>query len=95
LDVAAALRENAHAIFEANAKDPANAKRRHLELRYTGPCSTIQNCGVVDGPNKSPQGIPVCVVEETELDEGLILKKVQARSAFWRDLRVASMRDRR
>lgn len=80
-DIAAALRQNAGSIFEANKKDLAEAnaagiaeplyKRLVLnEAKLRDVVAGIQQIAEM----KDPVGR---VVEETELDDGLILKKVQ------------------
>jgi glutamate-5-semialdehyde dehydrogenase len=79
-DVAAALQQNAKTVFEANQKDLAEAKGAIAEPLYK---RLILNDAklrdVVDGVKQianmpDPLGR---VLEETELDEGLILRKVQ------------------
>src|SRR6266850_1487641 len=79
-DVAAALQQHAKAIFEANQKDLAEAKGKIPEPLYK---RLILNDAklrdVVDGVKQianmpDPLGR---VLEETELDEGLVLRKVQ------------------
>ncbi|PYS55994.1 MAG: glutamate-5-semialdehyde dehydrogenase [Acidobacteria bacterium] len=79
-DAAAAIRENAKAIFAANEKDLAEAKGSLAEPLYK---RLILNDSklrdVVDGMTQiakmdDPLGR---VLEETELDEGLILQKVR------------------
>ena len=79
-DVAAALQQHAKAIFEANQKDLAEAKGKIPEPLYK---RLILNDAklrdVVDGVKqiaKMPDPLGH-VLEETELDEGLVLRKVQ------------------
>jgi glutamate-5-semialdehyde dehydrogenase len=80
-DIAAALRQNAGSIFEANKKDLAEAKAAGIaeplykrlvlnEAKLRDVVAGIQQIAEM----KDPVGR---VVEETELDDGLILKKVQ------------------
>src|SRR5215510_669085 len=80
-DIAAALRENATSIFEANQKDLAEAKAagiaaplyKRLVLDETKLRDVI--AGIEQLANmEDPVGR---VAEETELDEGLLLRKVQ------------------
>jgi len=79
-EVAAAIRENASSIFEANAKDLAEAKGKIAEpLHRRLVLNEPKLRDVVDGIEQiarmeDPVGR---VLEETELDEGLILRKVQ------------------
>src|SRR5438876_1020112 len=81
-EVAAALRYNAPAIFEANEKDLAEAKAAGIaeplykrlilnEPKLRDVVSGIEQIAAMEDPVGR-------VVEETELDEGLVLKKVQA-----------------
>src|SRR5215813_10143996 len=80
-DIAAALRENASSIFEANKKDLAEAKAAGIaeplykrlvlnESKLRDVISGIEQIAAMDDPVGR-------VVEETELDEKLILRKVQ------------------
>ncbi len=79
-EIAAALRENASAIFEANAKDLAAAKGKIAEplcKRLTLNDAKLRD--VVAGIEQivemeDPVGR---VLDETELDESLILRKIQ------------------
>lgn len=79
-EVAAALRQNASAIFEANQNDLAEAKGSITEPLYK---RLILNesklCDVVDGIEQiAKMEDPVGrILEETELDTGLVLRKVQ------------------
>jgi glutamate-5-semialdehyde dehydrogenase len=81
-EVAAALRVSAPAIFAANEKDLAEAKAAGIaeplykrlvlnEPKLRDVVSGIEQIAAMEDPVGR-------VVEETELDEGLILKKVQA-----------------
>src|SRR5207248_8513309 len=81
-EVAAELRHNAPAIFEANEKDLAEAKAAGIaeplykrlilnEPKLRDVVNGIEQIAAMEDPVGR-------VVEETELDEGLILKKVQA-----------------
>src|SRR5215468_7195788 len=80
-DIAAELRENAPSIFEANKKDLAEAKAAGIaeplykrlvlnEPKLRDVISGIEQIAAMEDPVG-------CVVEETELDEKLVLKKVQ------------------
>src|SRR2546426_3985842 len=79
-EVAAALRQNASSIFAANARDLAEAKANIAEPLYKRLAlnesklreviSGIEQIAEMDDPVGR-------VLEETELDEGLILRKVQ------------------
>src|SRR5947209_279284 len=78
--VAAALRVNASSIFEANAKDLAEAKGKIAEPLYKRLVLNEPKLrDVVDGIEQIAQmDDPIGrLLEETELDEGLILRKVQ------------------
>ena len=80
-DIAVALRQSAPHIYEANARDLAEAKGKIAEPLYkrlilTEPklrdvITGIEQIAAMEDPIGR-------VMEETELDEGLILKKVQA-----------------
>src|SRR5437870_7548818 len=79
-EVAAALRQNASSIFEANAKDLAEAKGKIADPLYKRLVLNEPKLrDVVDGIEQiAEMEDPVGrVLEETELDEGLILRKVQ------------------
>src|SRR5207244_13311451 len=79
-EVAAARRGNAAALFEANAKDLAEAKGEIAEPLYRRLVLNEPKLrDVVDGIEQiAEMEDPVGrVLEETELDEGLILRKVQ------------------
>src|SRR5262245_24225565 len=80
-DIAPALRENASSIFEANKKDLAEAKAGDIaeplykrlvlnEPKLRDVIAGIEQIAAME----DPVGL---VVEETELDEKLVLKKVQ------------------
>jgi len=80
-DVAAALRENAPSIFEANQKDLAEAKAAGIaeplykrlvlnESKLRDVITGIEQISAMEDPVGR-------VVQETQLDEELILKKVQ------------------
>src|SRR5215470_12763015 len=80
-DIAAELRENAASIFEANQKDLAEAKASGTaeplykrlvlnEPKLRDVITGIEQIAAMDDPVGR-------VVEETELDEKLVLKKVQ------------------
>src|SRR6059036_2229935 len=79
-EVAGALRRNASSIFAANARDLAEAKSEIAEPLYKRLAfnesklreviSGIEQIAAMDDPVGR-------VLEETELDEGLILRKVQ------------------
>jgi glutamate-5-semialdehyde dehydrogenase len=79
-DIAAALREHAGTVFEANKKDLAEAKAAGIaeplykrlvlnESKLRDVISGIQQIAAMEDPVGR-------VVEETELDEGLVLRKV-------------------
>jgi glutamate-5-semialdehyde dehydrogenase len=81
-DIAAALRDNASSIFEANKKDLAEAKAAGIaeplykrlvlnESKLRDVIAGIEQIAAMDDPVGR-------VVEETELDEKLVLKKVQS-----------------
>jgi len=81
-EAAAALRQNAAAIYEANEKDLAAAKAAGIaeplykrlvlnEPKLRDVVNGIEQIAAMEDPVGR-------VIEETELDEGLILKKVQA-----------------
>ena len=80
-DIAAALRRNAASIFEANEKDLTEAKAAGIapplikrllmnEPKLRDVVAGIEQIAAMEDPVGR-------VVQETELDEGLILKKVQ------------------
>jgi glutamate-5-semialdehyde dehydrogenase len=80
-DVVAALRENASSVFDANKKDLAEAKGAGIaeplykrlilnEPKLRDVISGIEHIAAMEDPVGR-------IVAETELDEGLILKKVQ------------------
>jgi len=80
-DIATALRENAASIFEANQKDLAEAKAAGIaeplykrlilnEPKLRDVITGIEQIAAMEDPVGR-------VVQETQLDEGLILKKVQ------------------
>jgi len=80
-DIAAALRDNAAAVYQANQKDLAEAKAAGIaeplykrlvlnEPKLRDVITGIEQIAAMEDPVGR-------VVEETELDEGLILKKVQ------------------
>jgi len=80
-DIASALRENASSIFEANKKDLAEAKAAGIaeplykrlvlnEPKLRDVIAGIEQIAAMEDPVGR-------VVEETELDEKLVLKKVQ------------------
>jgi glutamate-5-semialdehyde dehydrogenase len=80
-DVAGALRENASSIFEANKKDLADAKAAGIaeplykrlvlnEPKLRDVIAGIEQIAAMDDPVGR-------VVQETDLDEKLVLKKVQ------------------
>jgi glutamate-5-semialdehyde dehydrogenase len=80
-DIAAALRGNAKAVFEANEKDLAEAKAAGIaaplikrlvfnEPKLRDVVSGIEQIAAMEDPVGK-------VVQETVLDEGLVLKKVQ------------------
>jgi glutamate-5-semialdehyde dehydrogenase len=80
-DIASALRDNAAAIFEANSKDLAEAKAAGIaeplykrlvlnESKLRDVIVGIEQIAAMEDPVGR-------VVQETELDEGLILRKVQ------------------
>ena len=79
-EVAAALRQHASSIFAANARDLAEAKEKIAEpLCKRLVLNESQLHEVITGIEqisemKDPVG---CVLEETKLDDGLILRKVQ------------------
>src|SRR5262245_50295450 len=80
-DVAAELQRNAQAIFAANAKDLAEAKAGNVaeplykRLVFDAPKLDVVVSGIEQiAEMEDPVGR---VVEETELDEGLLLKKIQ------------------
>jgi len=79
-EVAAALRQHASSIFAANARDLAEAKEKIAEpLCKRLVLNESQLHEVTTGIEqisemKDPVG---CVLEETKLDDGLILRKVQ------------------
>ena len=81
-EVASALRQNAAAIFAANEKDLAEAKAAGIaEPLYKRLVLNEPKLRDVVSGIEQIAGMPDPVgrvVEETELDEGLILKKVQA-----------------
>jgi glutamate-5-semialdehyde dehydrogenase len=81
-EIAAALRQNAKAIFEANEKDLSEAKAAGIaeplykrlvlnEPKLRDVVNGIEQIAAMDDPVGR-------VVAETELDDGLILKRVQA-----------------
>ena len=78
-EVAAALRQHASSIFAANARDLAEAKEKIAEpLCKRLVLNESQLHEVITGIEqisemKDPVG---CVLEETKLDDGLILRKV-------------------
>src|SRR5437867_3297653 len=79
-DVAAAIRENAQNIFAANERDLAEAKGSLAEPLYNRLILDEPKLrDVVDGITQiAKMDDPVGrVLEETELDEGLILRKIQ------------------
>src|SRR3989441_7927704 len=79
-DVAAALQQHAKAIFEANAKDLAEAKGKIAEPLYKRlVLNDAKLRDVIDGIEQiAKMDDPVGrVLEKTELDEGLVLHKVQ------------------
>jgi glutamate-5-semialdehyde dehydrogenase len=80
-DIAAAIRQNATSVFEANKKDLAEAKAAGVseqlykrlvlnEPKLRDVIAGIEQIAAMDDPVGR-------VVEETELDDGLILRKVQ------------------
>jgi glutamate-5-semialdehyde dehydrogenase len=80
-DIAGALRRNAEAIFEANRKDLAEAKASGIseplykrlilnESKLRDVVAGIEQIAAMEDPVGR-------IVEETELDEGLVLQKVQ------------------
>ena len=80
-DIAVALRQNAESIFEANEKDLTEAKAAGIaaplikrllmnEPKLRDVVAGIEQIAAMEDPVGR-------VVQETELDEGLILKKVQ------------------
>src|SRR5438309_837817 len=79
-EVAAALRQHASSIFAANARDLAEAKEKIAEpICKRLVLNESQLHEVITGIEqisemKDPVG---CVLEETKLDDGLILRKVQ------------------
>jgi glutamate-5-semialdehyde dehydrogenase len=79
-EVAEALRQNAPSVFNANAKDLADARGKIAEPLYKRlVLNEAKLRDVVDGIEQiarmqDPVGR---ILEETELDEGLILRKVQ------------------
>ncbi len=79
-EIAAALRQNASAIFEANQRDLAEAKDSIAEPLYKRLILNESKLrDVVDGIDQiAKMEDPVGrVLEETELDAGLVLRKVQ------------------
>jgi len=79
-EAAVALRQNADSIFEANAKDLAEAKGKIAEPLYKRLVLNEPKLrDVVEGIEQiSKMPDPVGrLLEETELDDGLILRKVQ------------------
>ena len=79
-EAAEALRKNASLIFEANAKDLAEAKGKIAEPLYKRlVLNEAKLRDVIDGIEQiATMDDPVGrVLEKTELDQGLILHKVQ------------------
>src|SRR5437588_3721153 len=79
-EVAAALRDNVSSIFEANAKDLAEAKGKIAEPLYKRlVLDEAKLRDVVDGIEQIARMEDSIgrVLEEKELDEGLVLRKVQ------------------